>query len=1244
MGRRVLLLEVGPSSLPATTPVTPGYAAWMPSTWQGPPPSTPANLAVLELVSAVRASWDAVSEPNVRYELERAPDVAGSPGTAVSVYRGTDRIYNSPETARTHWRVRSQVRGKNSAWSGWVAKTPIAPSALLAGNGVNLMLEEYSRFGATVPALAGVACTVVSSSEAFGGFYLRYTTTSTTNSVNTYFASTAADTHMPVQAGKYILSFYAKSSADGHEVLPSLVFDGGSSEAFPAQYPPNSIPLTTLRQRYALEITVPAGVSLASMRMRWNRSGVSGRTIDVDGVMLEPMIGTQLVASPFSPGTSSRVSYSALLAAAAAQDTADGKIDTFFQTSPPAGGTLGDLWFDTDDGNKQYRHNGTTWTLAQDTAIGDAILAAAGAQATADGKIRTYYATTAPTATALGDLWVNTTNKVLSRWSGSSWVPVADITADKLAGNGVNKMWDEYSRFNNAATFPTLTKSGSITTLAYDATVDCGSSGGGSLRAVVNDPAGVTSNSWVYFGANSVDYRLPLEPGKKYILSAYFKTNQAAGITVLMRFKDSSGAFRGNATVAVPGGTALVRRSIVVDMTAATTYGGIPLFYLNQQGATNAYTVWLDRIMVEEVVGNDETPSGFVPGPSGLATERAIANAATAQATADGKIDSFYQPSPPAGASEGDIWFDTDDSNKIYTYRSGSWVATPDSRIAQAIDAAAGAQATADGKVKTFYQTTAPTASGVGDLWYNKQTMILSRWNGSAWISNGSNDPTGGTGENLLPNARFLVNTAGAVDGGVADLNDPVGDGWYAKSVFASRADTDVRWYADGRIRLRVYGTVAINAGASVNPTAATLRKIPVEAGRKYRGSFTQNGGSFNGTAAPSVSYLTRMTVRWYDASGAQLSYQLVCSQNARQSGESSAVGDVTAPANAVNCEIGIEGYISNGSGSAWTHDSTVALNQYITRAGFQKIADLDTEVQDGTNYGRLSNNDLFSSGGVNRLGLRIGGSGQRIGSQRNLVRSGTSAYGMVRTTTALSATSTGAVTVNAHTVRYGGHSCTYNAVSNAVTGLTQGTTYVIYCVDADLSGGTKTYLAGTNPEQVMNISDDIYVVGQITIPTSGSSSGGNGGGGTNPGDWCVAADSFLPDGTFAGELPEGWLLPCYNNRPEAPDIVHLRVQANRCADAECLRLVTATGASIIASTTTPMTLRDGSCVLLPEMLGLEALVYRLDGSFRWESVTALEPAGIRRVAKISVSDQCYFAGERQGAYIATHNVQQMKP
>lgn len=115
-----------------------------------------------------------------------------------------------------------------------------------------------------------------------------------------------------------------------------------------------------------------------------------------------------------------------------AQATADGKIESFYQNDPPATAAEGDIWFDTNDGNKQYRRTSGAWVVAQDTAIGTAISAAAGAQATADGKITTFISETTPTAEADGDLWFKASTGQLRRWNatGATWGnPLVDLTA-----------------------------------------------------------------------------------------------------------------------------------------------------------------------------------------------------------------------------------------------------------------------------------------------------------------------------------------------------------------------------------------------------------------------------------------------------------------------------------------------------------------------------------------------------------------------------------------------------------------------------------------------------------------------------------------------------------------------------------------------------------------------------------------------------------------------------------------------
>ena len=241
-------------------------------------------------------------------------------------------------------------------------------------------------------------------------------------------------------------------------------------------------------------------------------------------------------------------------AAAAAHALADGKINSYYQASTPSGLTAvdtGDLWIDTDESNKLYRWDGDSWEAAQDGGISSAIANAATAQATADGKVATFYQATAPTAEGIGDIWIDSDDDRTYRWDGSNWA----------------------------------------------------------------------------------------------------------------NFRDADIA-------------------------------------------------------------------------------NAVAAAASAQAAADGKITSYYQVSAPTGltsADIGDIWINTSEGNNQYRWNGNSWVDVQDGGIASAISAAAGAQGTADGKVKTYYQNNAPTgmsATDVGDLWVDTNDHNkLYRYSGTAWTN-----------------------------------------------------------------------------------------------------------------------------------------------------------------------------------------------------------------------------------------------------------------------------------------------------------------------------------------------------------------------------------------------------------------------------------------------------------------------------------------------------------------------------
>jgi hypothetical protein len=181
----------------------------------------------------------------------------------------------------------------------------------------------------------------------------------------------------------------------------------------------------------------------------------------------------------------------ALADAADAQATADGKIATFYQAGPPTAEGIGDIWFDTDDGFKQYRWNGSTWVIAADTRIGQAINDAADAQATADGKVTTFVAATSPTAEAVGDLWLDSADgNKLYRWSGAAWVALP-VGTGAIASNAATEVLSQNTDFAGAG-FGTTTADSFSYTPAVASTIEFTAN---VTAANVNGDAG-NSLSW----------------------------------------------------------------------------------------------------------------------------------------------------------------------------------------------------------------------------------------------------------------------------------------------------------------------------------------------------------------------------------------------------------------------------------------------------------------------------------------------------------------------------------------------------------------------------------------------------------------------------------------------------------------------------------------------------------------------------------------------------------------------------
>jgi hypothetical protein len=157
-------------------------------------------------------------------------------------------------------------------------------------------------------------------------------------------------------------------------------------------------------------------------------------------------------------------------------------------------------------------------------------------------------------------------------------------------------------------------------------------------------------------------------------------------------------------------------------------------FYQASMPSTGAASVgdqWVDT----DDGNKTYTWNGTIWAPTLLGAQ---AIAATARQL--GAVTIYRQSSAPAsGMITGDYWIDSDD-NQPYYYSGTLWVVSRDLAVNTALTNAATAQATADGKAVIYYQTSAPTgktSADVGDEWVDiDDNFVTYTWSGTAWVKN----------------------------------------------------------------------------------------------------------------------------------------------------------------------------------------------------------------------------------------------------------------------------------------------------------------------------------------------------------------------------------------------------------------------------------------------------------------------------------------------------------------------------
>jgi len=208
----------------------------------------------------------------------------------------------------------------------------------------------------------------------------------------------------------------------------------------------------------------------ASNHMKWNGSAldIQGKITMTSGPQLDQLGHITAETGSLQSGIVGATSSGSLgiSNASAAQSTANSKTKVFRQTTTPSSTTIGDSWYDTDDGNK-LRISSATGTSDWETTVDGTIATAQGtantatasaatAQSTADGINANTGSLANPSTYSFGSVFplddaggsfangLNLTSDYLGYYDGSSWKSY--MAADGgfyLGGAGSNALqWD----------------------------------------------------------------------------------------------------------------------------------------------------------------------------------------------------------------------------------------------------------------------------------------------------------------------------------------------------------------------------------------------------------------------------------------------------------------------------------------------------------------------------------------------------------------------------------------------------------------------------------------------------------------------------------------------------------------------------------------------------------------------------------------------------------------------------------
>lgn len=306
-----------------------------------------------------------------------------------------------------------------------------------------------------------------------------------------------------------------------------------------------------------------------------------------------------IAAAATDATTKATNAQTAAIAAAATDATTKvaTKNKTYFQPASPAltGNTTGDVWFDTDDGNKPYVWNGTAWTDARDATIAAAQSTANTAVTSANGKNKVIYSTSAASGTTgyvAGDTWFQRdgSNNIIGQWEfTTSWqsraldnavianlnaakLTAGTIAADRFAANSITTGKLIVGDMTNFVVDPYMTGTGAINSATYVTATSTSVSAGAPYERLA------------YLNARDnleqPDQGRPATGGDQFYVEAWVRATNAATQSILLGLwtKNQSGTnywTTGPAVTVAAGQAGWVKTT--ATLTAPANIGGFPV-------------------------------------------------------------------------------------------------------------------------------------------------------------------------------------------------------------------------------------------------------------------------------------------------------------------------------------------------------------------------------------------------------------------------------------------------------------------------------------------------------------------------------------------------------------------------------------------------------------------------------------------------------------------------------------------